>query len=513
MAAAASSSAVPKRPNPALRRTTTANTVTDSESSTVVSPIDSPRQSASSTSLSSLASDDVAPKKNYGRLIDTNGNEFSVPDFTIKDIRDAIPKHCFERSALTGYSYILRDMACLAATFYIFHNFVTSETIPSTPLRAGLWAVYTILQGLFGTGLWVIAHECGHGAFSDSNLINDFTGWVLHSALLVPYFSWKYSHSKHHKATGNLERDMVFVPRTREQQASRLGKMVHELAELTEDTPLYTLTMLLGQQLIGWPNYLLTNITGHNFHERQREGRGKGRQNGVGGGVNHFDPSSPIFDNKEAAYVIVSDIGLLLAGAALFFLGNRFGWSNLAVWYFLPYLWVNHWLGKSFVQSLCSLSLVAYASPLEKGSEIAVADLVLLVAITFLQHTDPTLPHYHSEEWDFVRGAAATIDREMGFIGRQLLHGIVETHVLHHYVSSIPFYHADEASDAIRPVMGKHYRADTEGGFFGFLRALWRSARMCQWVEPSAEAEGPGKNILFFRNRNGLGTKPLATKA
>ncbi len=33
-------------------------------------------------------------------LIDTYGNEFEVPDFTIKDIRDAIPKHCFERSAL-----------------------------------------------------------------------------------------------------------------------------------------------------------------------------------------------------------------------------------------------------------------------------------------------------------------------------------------------------------------------------------------------------------------------------
>jgi omega-6 fatty acid desaturase (delta-12 desaturase) len=61
--------------------------------------------------------------------------------------------------------------------------------------------------------------------------------------------------------------------------------------------------------------------------------------------------------------------------------------------------------------------------------------------------------------------------------------------------------------------MGKHYRADTEGGFFGFLGALWRSARMCQWVEPCAEAEGPGKKVLFYRNRNGLGPKPSAAKA
>lgn len=96
----------------------------------------------------------------------------------------------------------------------------------------------------------------------------------------------------------------------------------------------------------------------------------------------------------------------------------------------------------------------------------------------------------------------------MGFIGRHLLHGIIETHVLHHYVSTIPFYNADEASDAIRPVMGKHYRSDVEGGALGFIRALWRSARWCQWVEPAAEAEGKGKGVLFFRNRNGLGEKP-----
>jgi omega-6 fatty acid desaturase (delta-12 desaturase) len=128
--------------------------------------------------------------------------------------------------------------------------------------------------------------------------------------------------------------------------------------------------------------------------------------------------------------------------------------------------------------------------------------------ITFLQHTDPTLPHYTDSAWNFARGAAATIDREFGFIGRQLLHGIIETHVLHHYVSTIPFYNADEATEAIKKVMGKHYRSDTEGGSIGFVSALWKSARWCHWVEPSADAQGEGKNVLFFRNRNGLGVPP-----
>lgn len=134
--------------------------------------------------------------------------------------------------------------------------------------------------------------------------------------------------------------------------------------------------------------------------------------------------------------------------------------------------------------------------------------LLPLVAITFLQHTDPSLPHYTAEEWNFVRGAAATIDREFGFIGRQLFHGIIETHVLHHYVSTIPFYNADEASEAIKGVMGKHYRSDTQGGPVGFVKALYKSARTCQWVEPSEGAMNNGKGVLFFRNHNGIGAKP-----
>lgn len=345
----ATTTSTPAAKNPVLRRTVTSTTTeTDASvpSTAVGSPADSPRPSASSTSLSSLASEEPVKKANYSKLYDTYGNEFTPPDFTIKDIHNAIPKHCFERSALKGFAYIGRDILCLATTFYIFHNYVTPEHIPSKAARVGLWGLYTVLQGLFGTGLWVIAHECGHQAFSPSKTLNHSVGWVLHSALLVPYFSWQISHSKHHKATGHMERDMVFVPRTREQHASRAGRMAHELAELTEETPIFTFLMLVAQQLVGWPNYLMTNVTGHNYHERQREGRGKGKHNGYGGGVNHFDPASPIFEAKDAKLIIMSDIGLAITISALVFLGNKFGWSNLLVWYFIPYLWVNHWLGK-----------------------------------------------------------------------------------------------------------------------------------------------------------------------
>ena len=247
---------------------------------------------------------------------------------------------------MRGLGYVARDIVSLATTFYLFHNYLTPENVPSTMLRVILWGLYTFVQGLFGTGLWVLAHECGHQSFSPSKTLNDTVGWICHSALLVPYFSWKISHGKHHKATGHIERDMVFVPKTRDVYASKMGYYVHELSELVEETPIATATTLIGQQLIGWLYYLTANVTGHNCHERQPEGRGKGKKNGFGGGVNHFDPSSPLYEAKDAKLIMLSDIGLAITASTLFLVGYNYGWVNLAVWYFLPYLWVNHWLGE-----------------------------------------------------------------------------------------------------------------------------------------------------------------------
>jgi omega-6 fatty acid desaturase / acyl-lipid omega-6 desaturase (Delta-12 desaturase) len=287
----------------------------------------------------------------------------------------------------------------------------------------------------------------------------------------------------------------VHVPKTRETYATRVGKLAHELTELTEETPIFTALHLIGQQLGGWPVYIFTNTTGHDNHARQPEGRGKGKKNGFFGGVNHFDPSSPLYEAKDAKLVLLSDLGLGIAVSILVMLGRTYGWSNMFVWYFVPYLWVNHWLGK--LSLLLQYQILIYPS----------------VAITYLQHTDPTLPHYTGESWNYVRGAAATVDREFGFIGRQLLHGIIETHVLHHYVSTIPFYHADEATEAIKPIMGRHYRSNVEGGSLGFIQSMYKSARWCQWVEPSEGARGEGKGVLFYRNRNGLGVPPQKMKA
>lgn len=393
--------------------------------------------------------DNVATLKKGLSAIDTHGNVYEVPNYTIKDILDSIPKKCYERSAIKSLLYVARDIALYALSIYLANTYI--PLVGSPVVRAALWTTHAIASSLFGTGLWVMAHECGHRAFSDYETLDHFVGWVLHLYWLVPFFSWKFTHGKHHKATGNLKRDMVFVPPTKEEFIEQ--NLATKLAEIGEETPVMSLVYLLRQQFGGWIAYLLTNVTGQQY---------KGWDNKWA--VNHFNPNAPIFDKKDYYYVLLSDLGMITQLTVLYFWYQRFGgWSVFINW-FLPYIGVNHWL----------------------------------VFITYLQHTGPEMPHYDADQWNFARGAACTIDRSFPFVGPYLFHDIIETHVLHHYVSRIPFYNAREGTEAIKKVMGKQYLYLDENMWV----SLWKATRMCQFVD--------GDNgVRMYRNVNHLGVAPI----
>jgi hypothetical protein len=69
---------------------------------------------------------------------------------------------------------------------------------------------------------------------------------------------------------------------------------------------------------------------------------------------------------------------------------------------------------------------------------------------------------------------------------------------------NIPFYHAHEATEAIKPVTGRHYRSNVEGGPLGFLQSMYKSARWCQWVEPSEGAQGMLRSLIGLRRECNL---------
>lgn len=54
--------------------------------------------------------------------------------------------------------------------------------------------------------LFLIQHDCSHGAFFKSRKANDWTGRVLGALTLTPYDLWQKSHQIHHASHGNLEK-------------------------------------------------------------------------------------------------------------------------------------------------------------------------------------------------------------------------------------------------------------------------------------------------------------------
>ena len=111
------------------------------------------------------------------------------PEFTVGTLRKAIPPHCFERSLLRSSAYLAADLLGIAALFF-GSTFIDQPAVPRWLAYGFLWPAYWFFQGAVGTGVWVIAHECGHQAFSKWQAVNDAVGLTLHSCLLVPYYSW-----------------------------------------------------------------------------------------------------------------------------------------------------------------------------------------------------------------------------------------------------------------------------------------------------------------------------------
>ena len=54
--------------------------------------------------------------------------------------------------------------------------------------------------------LFMIQHDCGHGAFFSHRAANDWVGRVIGVLTLTPYDFWRRTHAAHHASSGNLDR-------------------------------------------------------------------------------------------------------------------------------------------------------------------------------------------------------------------------------------------------------------------------------------------------------------------
>ena len=81
------------------------------------------------------------------------------------------------------------------------------------------------------------------------------------------------------------------------------------------------------------------------------------------------------------------------------------------------------------------------------------ADTLTTVAIICMHHTHPAVPHCSGKAWTFIRGAMGPMDRSFGFIGPHFFHNFIEHYVIHHLSPRVPFYRAEEATNAIKPLL------------------------------------------------------------
>ncbi|KAI0694106.1 delta-12 fatty acid desaturase [Cytidiella melzeri] len=388
---------------------------------------------------------------------------FKPTQITLSDIHAAVPKHLFTKSTFVALQYVFRAVG-LAAAFYLVtasldrwtqsHHTIYDSSLLPVAIQCVVWPAYWLFQGLAFAGFWCISHEAGHGTLSSVGWVNHVIGYTLHTFLLVPYYAWRTTHHMHHKATNSVEREENYVPRTRSDYSlpSEDRSKTLDYQEIFDDTPLFVLGKMLLMQLLGWQSYLLQNTLGSPMYPP---------------GTNHFSPSSQLFKNEKKHRIVLSNVGLALMSSILLVYAYQAGLRNFVVFYFIPYLLANHWI----------------------------------VMLTFLHHTDPTIPHYRAKEWTWLRGTLATVDRPLlGPLGRFFLLNVSHDHIAHHLFSNIPFYNQPQVTEILRELLGEDYNFDSTNSF----RALYRSFTECCFIEDDGD-------IVFYKNKDGKAQRQLAT--
>eukprot|EP00775_Hariotina_reticulata_P001283 gene1283-1626_t len=80
------------------------------------------------------------------------------PPFTLQDLRNAIPAHCWKKSLWRSLLHVVFDVSIVATLAYLAHNYATWWS----------WPLYWAAQGTMMWAIFVLGHDCGHGSFSDS---------------------------------------------------------------------------------------------------------------------------------------------------------------------------------------------------------------------------------------------------------------------------------------------------------------------------------------------------------
>jgi len=219
--------------------------------------------------------------------------------FTLKDVRAAIPDHCFQPSTARSLAYFFLDLGLIAGLYAI------AAAIDSW----WFFPIFWLAQGTLFWSLFVVGHDCGHGSFSKHKWLNDLVGHLSHTPILVPYHGWRISHRTHHANTGNLDTDESWYP----VNEKKYGEMSWPEKLVRFYIP-----------LLAYPVYLF---------RRSPDRKGS-----------HFLPSSDLFRPSEKWDVLTSTACLIAFLGFLGALTYQFGPIFTLQYYVGPYVIFVMWL-------------------------------------------------------------------------------------------------------------------------------------------------------------------------
>ena len=118
----------------------------------------------------------------------------SSPDQDVRRAAAAFARPSLRRSCWQLLTSVGPFLAGCAAMYLVY------------PLSSWLTLALSVPTGLFLVRVFIVQHDCGHGAFFGTRGANTQVGRLCSLITLTPYMNWASQHGAHHANWNNLDR-------------------------------------------------------------------------------------------------------------------------------------------------------------------------------------------------------------------------------------------------------------------------------------------------------------------